>query len=273
MGAFRDGGTGSVGPGVFFQVSGFTSPVFLLDVGVFNRARAEEDVWDGRSPSLRGRSWARYATEGPALSVRVFFPVSSFTSPVFLLGVGVVDRARAEEDVWDGRSPSLRGRSWTRSVSEGPALSVWGKRVLRFKFVSFKSRCRALRDGGTGSVGPGFFSGLKFHVSGFSSRCRRFQSGVRRGAVWDGQSPSLRGRSWARYATEGPALSVRGFSAGAVGRGSFTLPLQVVDFALVGPVLWLFGVAVPNGVVADVIPFLTVTLPTSKLAIPEMPLP
>jgi hypothetical protein len=47
-------------------------------------------------------------------------------SPVFLLGVGVVDRARAEEDVWDGRSPSLRGRSWARYATEGPALSVWG---------------------------------------------------------------------------------------------------------------------------------------------------
>ena len=64
------------------------------------------------------------------------------------------------------------------------------------------------------------------------------------------------------------------FSAGAgVGRGSFTLPLQVVDFALVGPFLRLLDVAVPNGVVADVIPFLTVTLPASKLAVPEMPLP
>ena len=72
--------------------------------------------------------------------------------------------------------------------------------------------------------------------------------------------------------TEGPALSVRGFFAGA-GLAGVTLPLQVVDFALVGPVLWLLGVAVPHGVVADVIPFLTVTLPTSKLAIPEMPLP
>ena len=75
-----------------------------------------------------------------------------------------------------------------------------------------------------------------------------------------------------RYATEGPALSVQGVLRVRCSRGG-TLPLQVVDFALVGPVLWLFGVAVPYGVVADVIPFLTVTLPTSKLAIPEMPLP
>ena len=69
----------------------------------------------------------------------------------------------------DGAHPS-EGESWARCVTEGPDLSVWGKRVLRFKFISFKSRCRALRNGGTGSVGPGVFSGLRFHVSGFSSR-------------------------------------------------------------------------------------------------------
>jgi hypothetical protein len=40
----------------------------------------------------------------------------------------------------DGAHPS-EGESWARFAAEGPALSVRGKRVLRFKFISFKSRC------------------------------------------------------------------------------------------------------------------------------------
>ncbi|NBS53044.1 MAG: hypothetical protein EBS96_10635 [Spartobacteria bacterium] len=71
MGALRDGGTGSVGPLACVHVSSFTSPVFLLRVGAVVRTRAVEDVWDGQSPSLRERSWARCVTEGPALSACV----------------------------------------------------------------------------------------------------------------------------------------------------------------------------------------------------------
>ena len=142
---------------------------------------------------------ARSVTEGPALSVRGFFlrvasfelpsagyPASArwhvFQSPVFLPGVGAVVRTPAVEDVWDGRSPSLRGRSWARYVTEGPALSVrggCGGRVAGFFFpVSALSIGRApwgclgrtepipprmiagaWRHGGSGSVGPGLSAG------------------------------------------------------------------------------------------------------------------
>ena len=96
-------------------------------------------------------------------------------------------------------------------MTEGPALSVRGKRVLRFKFVSFKSRCRAFRDGGTGSVGPGFFLRARGVRGFFLLWCRRCRSDARRGDVWDGRSPSLRWRSRTLSVTEGPALSVQGF--------------------------------------------------------------
>jgi len=117
-------------------------------------------------------------------------------------------------------------------------------------------------------------SRLQLHVSGFSYRCRRCGSDARCGECL-GRTEPIPPRKIVDALRDGETGSVGpgGGSVGAVGRGDFTLPLQVVYFALVGPVLWLFGVAVPYGVVADVIPFLTVTLPTSKLAIPEMPLP
>ncbi|NBS53045.1 MAG: hypothetical protein EBS96_10640 [Spartobacteria bacterium] len=101
------------------------------------------------------------------------------------------------------------GQIWAPFASEGPALSGWGKRVLRFKFISFKSRCRALLNGGTGSVGlEGFFQ-----VSSFTSPVFLIAVGgvVRRrtvGIFGTDRSPSFRGRSWARSVTEGPALSV-----------------------------------------------------------------
>ena len=64
-------------------------------------------------------------------------------------------------------------------MTEGPALSVRGKRVLRFKFVSFKSLCRALRVGGTGSVGPGvFLSGARVFLLGVGAVVRACAVGM-----------------------------------------------------------------------------------------------
>ena len=47
-------------------------------------------------------------------------------------------------NVWDGRSLSLRGRSWARCASEGPALSVlkrlWIVNVVSVHFLSKNER-------------------------------------------------------------------------------------------------------------------------------------
>jgi len=50
-------------------------------------------------------------------------------------------------------------------VADGASLSVWGKRVLRFKFISFKSRCRAFCV----TEGPALSVRGFFQVSGFRS--------------------------------------------------------------------------------------------------------
>ena len=51
------------------------------------------------------------------------------------------------------------------------------------------------------------------------------------------------------------------------------LPAQFVDLALVGPVVGVDAVAVAHGIMADIIPFLTVTFAASQLTVPEMALP
>ena len=67
-----------------------------------------------------------------------------------------------------------------------------------------------------------------FHVSGFFSPCRRCRSGVRRGDVWDGRSPSLRDDR-GRVTRRRDRLCRSGGLFWEVGRRVFLLRVGVVD--------------------------------------------